>query len=392
MRDYRPQQQPRFEKRPIKPTLHPRRVVGGIRLQYRPPVSAGGDGTAKNDAEVMRAIGTSLGGANAKGLSVPNSPGSEMVATATPAAGWTWASSRWMRLAEEHAPGEQLVEGLEYARLGQTRSIEIKPGLIAGKVQGRLPTAYKTEIRLPLFTHEHWARIVPLIAEQPKYSAALISGEIPNNIEDLFAPMGLRLFPADEQDLATSCSCDVFRGTDSFTGLERPGGASRWCKHICALMYLVAEKLAQQPLSIFSLRGLDEQELLEQLRQQRALAGLARVGGGAAPVYMQHVPNSQELSRPLDEVLRERGATGFWSAGGSEVALDQIDLSIQRPEVTHPLLRRLGASPFKDAKFPMVGLLATCYDVVSDAAMKADSAAGAPGTHAAGDEDEAEGG
>lgn len=370
MRDYRPPQQPpKFEKRPVKPTLHPRRVVGGVRLQYRPPVSAGGDGTAAKDAQVMREIGTSFSAPNA-GASAGT--GEVTVSPTAAASGWTWASSRWMRLAEEHALGEQLVEGLEYARLGQARSIEIKPGLIAGKVQGRVPTAYKTELRLPLFTHEQWARIVSMIAEQAKYSAALIGGEIPNNIEDIFAPMGLRLFPSDEQDLATSCNCDVFRGKDSFTGLDRPGGPSRWCKHICCLMYLVAEKLAQQPLTIFSLRGLDGQELLEQLRQQRALAGLARVGGGAAPVYVQHVPNPQELSRPLEELLRERGAAGFWSAGGAEGALEEIDLSIQRPEVTHPLLRRLGASPFKESKFPMVGLLATCYDVVSEAAIKAD--------------------
>jgi hypothetical protein len=40
-------------------------------------------------------------------------------------------------------------------------------------------------------------------------------------------------------------------------------------------------------------------------------------------------------------------------------------MPISTPDVSHPLLRRMGASPFQGAKFPMVGLLATCYDVIS---------------------------
>jgi uncharacterized Zn finger protein len=275
-----------------------------------------------------------------------------------------------MRLAEDRAPGEQLVEGLEYARLGQTRAIEFAPGQVSAKVQGRVPTAYKTELRLPVFAHEQWAGVVASMADQARCSAALLAGELPPSIEDLFAPAGLRLFPADEQELATSCTCDVFRGKDSFTGQAREGGATRWCKHVCCVMYLVAERLAQQPLSIFSLRGLDEQDLLEQLRQQRALASLARGGVGASPVYVQHVASPIDLSSGLDECVRRDGASAYWSGsqpGGRSLA--DIDFSIQRPEVSHPLLRRLGASPFKESKFPLVGLLATCYDVIGEAAI-----------------------
>ena len=38
----------------------------------------------------------------------------------------------------------------------------------------------------------------------------------------------------------------------------------------------------------------------------------------------------------------------------------------------HPLLRRLGPSPFESSRFPFVGLLATCYDVISKAALMND--------------------
>ena len=37
---------------------------------------------------------------------------------------------------------EQAAEGLEYARTGQTRTLDVAPGLISAKVQGRMPRAY----------------------------------------------------------------------------------------------------------------------------------------------------------------------------------------------------------------------------------------------------------
>jgi hypothetical protein len=52
----------------------------------------------------------------------------------------------------------------------------------------------------------------------------------------------------------------------------------------------------------------------------------------------------------------------FWEAGPE---LEQVDLPVEVPQVSHALLRRLGPSPFPESRFPLVGLLATCYDVVS---------------------------
>ncbi|MBY0260823.1 MAG: hypothetical protein K2Q20_00665, partial [Phycisphaerales bacterium] len=65
----------------------------------------------------------------------------------------------------------------------------------------------------------------------------------------------------------------------------------------------------------------------------------------------------------------------FWTAPDPE-ALAGLDMPIALPEVSHPLLRRVGPSPFVGAKFPLVGLLATCYDVISQSVI--DSAAGEP--------------
>lgn len=344
----------RFDRRASKPTMHPRRVVGGIRMLSRLAPAAAG-------------------------VESPAAPTESKAA-----AGWTWASARWMRLAESHAPGDQLAEGLEYAQAGQTRSLEIKPGAISARVQGRMPAAYKTALRLPTFDHDQWERVIVAMTQQARYAAAILSGELPPNIEDLFAPHGLKLFPTDAPDLSPSCTCSVFTGIEPL-GISAPGdpapkppvASTPWCKHVCCLMYLTAERIGQNPLLIMALRGMAEADLVERLRQARALAGMQRSagaigagpggtgpGGGFAPVYAPHVPITDRCDQPLADCLHS-----FWTAPEPD-SLAQLDCPIGPPEVSHPLLRRLGPSPFTGAKFPLVGLLATCYDVISAGAIE----------------------
>ena len=279
-----------------------------------------------------------------------------------------------MRLVEQLAPGDQLAEGLEYARAGQTRSIEFKPGSINARVQGRMPQAYKTSVRLPTFTPELWEKVTAAMSGQAKYTAALLAGELPTNIEDLFAPLGLALFPSGASDLSCSCECDVFTGKPHDFGpgdpsapipvprpqVVKPGAGTPWCKHVCCLMYLTADKFGPNPMMIFSLRGMPEQDLLERLRQARALQGLQRTGGGAIPVYSAHVPGIGSGPTPLEDSL-----ANFWSADDS-MRSTRWTCPSPRPDVSHPLLRRVGPSPFAGAKFPITGLLATCYDVISE--------------------------
>jgi uncharacterized Zn finger protein len=119
--------------------------------------------------------------------------------------------------------------------------------------------------------------------------------------------------------------------------------------------------LANEPFLIFMLRGLEGKELLERLRERRIAAGAA--AAGSATLYQQHVPGVADiLSVPLEEA-----GPGFWDAGPG---LSQIEIPLDAPKVTHPLLRRLGPSPFTGtAQFPLVGMLASCYDTISRDAM-----------------------
>src|SRR5437867_3599711 len=63
----------------------------------------------------------------------------------------SWPAQRWMRLVEQAAPGDSMVEGLGYATAGQTRRFGFDSGRIAGAVQGTSPAAYEVMMTLQPF-------------------------------------------------------------------------------------------------------------------------------------------------------------------------------------------------------------------------------------------------
>lgn len=280
-----------------------------------------------------------------------------------------WAAQRWLRLTEQVAQGARLSEGLEYAKLGQTKRLANLPGRIEATVQGRSDRPYTVTITLDTIPEAGWQPVVESMAEGAIYSAKLLSGELPTNIEDVFAPRGLRLFPTEPGELTVSCTCAEHLAaaqaakSSPLTPPAPPQPAENssdplWCKHLCCVAYLMAHRLATEPFLMFSLRGLDGRELLERLRDRRAAAGAPP--GDRQPVYVQHVAGvTDHPGAPLEEVLAR-----FWESGPE---LAEVDLPLSPPPVSHPLLRRLGQSPFA-APFPLVGLLASCYDTISLAA------------------------
>ena len=259
----------------------------------------------------------------------------------------SWAGQRLMRLIEAAAPGDRLTEGLEYGRMGQTRRIEFDLGVVSAAVQGRMSRAYTTTLKFSTLAADEWSRATDAMADQAAYAARLLSGELPSNIEDAFAPLGLRLFPAEPAEITPSCNCSD----------EEP-----WCKHAVCAAAITAQRLGDDSLLIFTLRGLRGDDLLARLRQRRAETSAGRLGPG------QYAPRTPSLSR-LEPTPLEQLAHTFWAEADG---LEHLDTAPRPPEVRHALLRRLGASPFKapsEGGFPLVGLLATCYDVVRESAL-----------------------
>jgi uncharacterized Zn finger protein len=166
----------------------------------------------------------------------------------------TWWSRRFIEVLENIGLGSRLERGRNYARRGQVVSLEVDAGRVTGVVQGSRPRPYRTRIGIAALGKAQWAQVEHVLAADAWYAAALLAGEMPEDIEDVFAGLGLALFPAAPADLSLDCTC--------------PDQAVP-CKHLAATFYLLAEAFDADPFTILAWRGRDRESLLANLHSAR---------------------------------------------------------------------------------------------------------------------------
>jgi len=175
--------------------------------------------------------------------------------TARGAIGASWWSQRFLTVLESFAMGSRLTRGRNYARRGQVVSLEVLPGEVRANVQGTRVRPYDVRIGLAEFSQLVWAKAEIALSEQALPSAKLLAGEVPPELEELFAAAGAPLFPGKARELDQRCSC--------------PDGVVP-CKHLAATFYLLAEAFDDDPFLILRWRGRDREALLGRLRELRA--------------------------------------------------------------------------------------------------------------------------
>ena len=161
--------------------------------------------------------------------------------------GASWWARRWTRTLEEFQLGGRLSRGRSYARKGQVVSLEIQQGGVTAKVQGSRKRPYDVSIKVQTISPQDWEHVQEAMAEQPIIAASLLSGRMPDNIEETFTAVGLSMFPNRRDDLETDCSCPDW---------------SNPCKHIAAVYLLLGEEFDRDPFLIFRMRGMDREDLL----------------------------------------------------------------------------------------------------------------------------------
>ena len=166
----------------------------------------------------------------------------------------TWWSARFVSVLEEIGLGSRLRRGRNYARRGQVISLDVAAGTVSAQVQGSRTRPYRVRIGIAAFGKPEWAGLERELAGSAWYSAKLLAGEMPEDIEEVFGRLGLPLFPAAARDLSMDCSCPDW---------EVP------CKHIAAVFYLLAEAFDADPFTILAWRGRERDDLLANLHAIR---------------------------------------------------------------------------------------------------------------------------
>lgn len=244
-----------------------------------------------------------------------------------------WWRDRFWSVMESIGLAKRLERGKRYARAERVLAIDVAPGIVTAHVQGSRYEPYEAELEVRTFSEDQWELAVAALASQAIFSAKLLAGEMPENIEDVFASVGLSLFPASTDDITMGCTCP---------------DAVAPCKHIAALHYVLADKLDADPFLLFLLRGCPRERLLRELRHHRAAeaSGQARVTKSAAT---------------LEDAIER-----FWKMGD---AIKGVSIVIEPPNVSASLLKRLGMPSFWKSHPEIRGSLTRLYAKVTERAM-----------------------
>jgi uncharacterized Zn finger protein len=244
-----------------------------------------------------------------------------------------WWGGRFWAVMESIGLAHRLERGKRYARAERVLAVAVEPGIVSADVQGSRYEPYRAELGIRVFTEEEWERAVETLASQALFSAKLLAGEMPEDIEGAFAEIGLPLFPSSPDELRMTCTC--------------PDGVVP-CKHIAALHYVLADRLDEDPFLLFRWRGKSREVLLRELRKKRAAEASGR-------------PTARSSTPSLEESLGD-----FWKLGES---FDSISISVEPPAVSALLLKRLGLPVFWKPHPEIRGSLERLYAKVTERAM-----------------------
>lgn len=173
-----------------------------------------------------------------------------------------WWVQRWVDLLNNYRFKKRLERGRIYAREGNILNIEYKGAKVIALVQGTADEPYKLSIWLDSFTDEDWSYVIDSLAEHALFSAQLLAGEMPDDIEAVFTANGLSLFPFQLSEVHSRCDCPDPKNP---------------CKHIAAVYYQLGDFFREDPFILFQLRGRNRQQILDALRQKRQQAADADI-------------------------------------------------------------------------------------------------------------------
>ncbi|MEZ4933115.1 MAG: DEAD/DEAH box helicase [Saprospiraceae bacterium] len=162
--------------------------------------------------------------------------------------GITWWGKEWLNSLSNIDYSNRLPRGRSYANKGLVLSTHINRNHISAKVQGSSPRPYNIDITVPLFNEDERKNLVDKIVLNPALVAQLLNRELPADLLRFAENQGIQVFPRSWRDFGMKCSCPDYAVP---------------CKHLAAVVYMVADEIDRNPFLVFELHGLDLVKELE---------------------------------------------------------------------------------------------------------------------------------
>lgn len=188
----------------------------------------------------------------------------------------SWWGQAWCRNLESYADySNRIGRGRSYLRCGAVLDLKLDETRVTGLVQGSRSQPYQVTIHIKALAKTTWKQIRSECAGKIDSLQALLAGEFPEDLAELFTVRKSGLFPSPAE-IRFDCSC--------------PDWASM-CKHVAAVLYGVGARLDQAPELFFVLRGVSVDDLVS-----GAVKATARKFIDQQPVEGAHVIAEDRLS------------------------------------------------------------------------------------------------
>ncbi|MDR3131602.1 MAG: DEAD/DEAH box helicase [Rickettsiales bacterium] len=203
--------------------------------------------------------------------------------------GRTWWGKKWLQSFDEVDDDNRLPRGRTYANTGRAFGIKINGHMITAKVRGSMPHPYKVKITLSELSSSEQHTIRCIVEDSPSILSNLINRQLPVSLLDKLNDSGIKLFPSNWEEMNASCDC--------------PDWAMP-CKHIAAVIYLIAAEIDKNPFVVFSIHNCDLLSLIDDFR------------GGK-------LENAQNILK-IDDIFKSCSKIRVYN----QASLNNIDLSV----------------------------------------------------------------
>jgi uncharacterized Zn finger protein len=152
----------------------------------------------------------------------------------------------------------RLPRGRTYVRNGSVCHLAVAKGAIEAKVSGS--ELYNVRVSIKTLPGKKWTGIKGRCSGQIGSLLELLQGRLSDHVMEVVTDRKEGLFPLPGE-MSFHCSCPDW---------------ARMCKHVAAVLYGIGARLDARPELLFTLRGVDHEELIEADAEKAVAAATSR--------------------------------------------------------------------------------------------------------------------
>jgi len=173
-----------------------------------------------------------------------------------------WGKSWCENLLSYSDFSNRLPRGSSYVKNGFVLDLQISAGKVSALVAGTGSKPYKIKIKIEKLSKSKWKALKKKCAGKIDSLIELLQGKLSDKVLEIIIDKKSGLFPSPKE-IKLDCSC--------------PDWAAM-CKHVAAALYAVGARLDESPELFFVLRGVDYDELVENIDASKAISETVEKG------------------------------------------------------------------------------------------------------------------